>query len=96
MLKRLELSEPNSCLNKAHDEELIFVLREVDVAAPGTVRDWCSRRIKSGKNHPDDAQIVEALQWADRVEKIHENTQKFKEKFYRVGLDLKKIEEEMK
>lgn len=68
MLKRLEISDPNSCLNKAGDDELIFVIRDVDVAAPGTVRDWCSRRIKAGKNQPGDAQITEALQWADKVE----------------------------
>lgn len=68
MLKRLEISDPNSCFNKARMDERIFVIRDVDVAAPGTVRDWCSRRIKAGKNKVGDPQITEALQWADKVE----------------------------
>jgi hypothetical protein len=72
MIKSRELSDPNSCLNRAADDELIFVIRAHDVTAPGTVRDWIARRITAGKNTPHDGQIIEARDWADVVEKQHE------------------------
>ena len=68
MKKAEELSQPNSCLNRAAAGELIFVLLERDIAAPGTVRTWCELRCISGKNKWTDEQIMEALRWADRVE----------------------------
>jgi hypothetical protein len=68
MTKRQEIEDPNSCLNKGPDDELKFVIREVDITAPDTVRDWCQRRIAKGKNQPGDPQITEALDWANRVE----------------------------
>ena len=71
MQKRKELSDPNSCLNKAKDDELIFVLVEHDVTSPDTVRDWVARRLDKGKNKITDPQIIEALAWADKVEEIH-------------------------
>jgi P4 family phage/plasmid primase-like protien len=69
MTKRREIDDPNSCLNKGLDDELKFVVRGVDVAAPDTIRDWCRRRIEKGKNLSSDLQIQEALEWADLVEK---------------------------
>jgi hypothetical protein len=68
LLKREELSNIDSCLNRARQDERIFVLLERDIAAPGTVRDWCIRRIRAGKNHPEDAQIMEAWAWANQAE----------------------------
>lgn len=68
MTKRQEIDDPNSCLNRGPDDELKFVIREVDITAPDTVREWCRLRIEKGKNIASDAQITEALQWADRVE----------------------------
>ena len=68
MRKRDELADPRSCLNRAKDDEWLFVLLDRDEAAPDTVRDWVRRRIRLGKNQPDDAQMTEALQWADTVE----------------------------
>jgi hypothetical protein len=38
--KREVLADPNSCLNKAGDDEPIFVLRAKDIVAPATVRFW--------------------------------------------------------
>jgi hypothetical protein len=60
MLKRIELSNPKSCLNRAADDEMIFVLRGCDVTTPKTIRFWISERIKAGKNKPTDVQIIEA------------------------------------
>lgn len=68
MRKREELSNPNSCLNRAADDEMLFVLRGSDVAAPDTVRAWCRSRIEAGKNTKRDSQILEALAWAEAVE----------------------------
>jgi hypothetical protein len=68
MLKHYELSDPNSCFNRAADDELVFVLLERDVASPHAIREWGLERVLRGKNHPDDAQIVEALQLAEKME----------------------------
>jgi hypothetical protein len=68
MTKRQEIDDPNSCLNRGPDEELKFVIRDVDITAPATVREWCRLRCLYGKNTPKDPQITEALQWADRVQ----------------------------
>lgn len=40
MLKRDELADPNSCLNKAADNEPIFVLRAQDISSPVLVDLW--------------------------------------------------------
>ena len=68
MLKQNELSNPNSCLNKAKDDELIFVLLARDPAAPEAVRAWIKERIRLGKNKPGDAKLIEAAHWAATVE----------------------------
>ena len=67
MLKHLEVSLPDSCLNKAFDNEIIFVLLQRDRAAADTVRYWAKRRIELCLNSPDDPKIVEALLAADRM-----------------------------
>lgn len=68
MKKRDELACQSSCLNKAADDELVFVLLERDVASAATVRFWVNERIRLGKNTPADPQIREALAWADQAE----------------------------
>jgi hypothetical protein len=40
MYKSEELKNPNSCLNKATDDEPLFVLRANDELAPSIVRTW--------------------------------------------------------
>jgi putative hemolysin len=40
MLKRDELANPESCLNKAHDLEPLFVLRANDETAAANVAAW--------------------------------------------------------
>jgi hypothetical protein len=67
MLKRYELSEPNSCLNKAGENEMLFVLLARDRAAPKALRFWCNERIRLHLNDPGDEQIKEALACADAM-----------------------------
>lgn len=67
MKKREELSDSQSCLSKASDDEEIFVLLGRDPSACFAVISWCSDRIKRGINKPDDPKIVSALQWAAKV-----------------------------
>ncbi len=69
MRKLDELIDQSSCLNKAKMGELLFVLLERDVAAPATIRFWAEKRIRLGKNQPSDAQITEALELADKMER---------------------------
>lgn len=40
MIKRKELADASSCLNKAADEEPLFVLRAQDVTAPRVIEFW--------------------------------------------------------
>lgn len=68
MLKRDEMTDPNSCLSKARRDEMLFVLQERDLAAPVAIRAWIAERIRLGKNQPDDAQIAEAERCAKIME----------------------------
>lgn len=52
MLKRDEVNNPNSCLNKAADDEPVFVLRAGDELAADVVRDWAARAAAAGA--PED------------------------------------------
>lgn len=67
MRKRDELNHPRSCLNKAENDELLFVLLGRDIAAPAAVRAWIEERIRLGKNTREDAKIVEAEAWIESV-----------------------------
>lgn len=60
MIKHSELSNKESCLNRATAGEMIFVLLARDEAAPATIRFWIRERIRSGKNSLDDVQMQEA------------------------------------
>lgn len=68
MRKHLELSDPSSCMSKARDNEMTFVLLGRDKAAPVAIRSWVKERIRLGKNRMDDPQIVEALDCALTME----------------------------
>jgi len=70
MLKRLELTHPQSCLNRAEDDEYLFVLLARDETGPSTVRYWIEERIRIGKNKRGDAQIVEAELAAREMEEF--------------------------
>jgi hypothetical protein len=67
MRKREELSNPNSCTNRANDYEMMFVLLGRDAAAPATIMAWIDKRIKLGKNQIEDEQIQEAIKCANEM-----------------------------
>jgi hypothetical protein len=64
MKKCDEMREPKSCLNKAADDEPIFVLRAKDPRAAETVREWA--RTSIGIHEP--SKIDEALKIADTMD----------------------------
>ncbi len=68
MRKRDEMTDPGSCLNRARDDEWLFVLLGRDAAAGAAVSAWIDERIRLGKNTRTDPQIVEALAWVRTVE----------------------------
>lgn len=68
MIKRDELDYTESCLNKARDNERLFVLLARDAAAPVAIRAWVAERLRLGKNTADDPQIVEAMDCARLME----------------------------
>jgi hypothetical protein len=68
MIKRDEIEDAESCLNKAQDGERLFVLLARDPAAPVAIRAWIAERIRLGKNAPDDDQIREAYECAARMD----------------------------
>jgi hypothetical protein len=69
MRKQFELADQESCLNRAQNNEMLFVLRGHDCCAPETIREWCWKRILRGKNKLEDKQIQEALAAADIMER---------------------------
>jgi hypothetical protein len=69
MLRSQELSDPRSCFNRARPDEPLFVLLGRDKAAPAAIRAWALERIRIGKNEPEDPQIIDALDVADRMER---------------------------
>jgi hypothetical protein len=68
MIKRDEIEYSESCLNKARDDERLFVLLARDPAAPVAIRAWVAERLRLGKNAPGDEQIREAFECAARME----------------------------
>lgn len=67
MIKRKELSDPNSQLNKAAEDEPLFVLRAHDKVAPAMIRQWC-------RNSPDQPaeKREEAMKIADEMDTWHD------------------------
>ena len=68
MIKRDEIEDQKSCFNNAHEWERLFVLLARDPAAPVAIRAWIAERIRLGKNAPDDDQIREAHECANRMD----------------------------
>jgi hypothetical protein len=69
-----EIVQPDSCINKARNNEMVFVLIGRDAAAPEAIRAWVKARIKLKKNTKDDYQIKEALACAEIMEKERNGT----------------------
>lgn len=72
MTRREEITDINSCFNRANNDEMLFILMGRDIAAPGTVLSWVLERVRLGKNKMSDPQILEALAWADKITKQQE------------------------
>ena len=68
MRKKEEIADPNSCLNRAADDEILFVLRSKDATAPMVIRFWVEARIQMGLNRFDDPKLTEALVCANRMD----------------------------
>jgi hypothetical protein len=65
MIKREELTNPESCMSRARADEMTFVLLGRDTAAPVAIRAWVAERVRLGKNTLVDPQILEALECAE-------------------------------
>lgn len=68
VIKVEELSDPASCMSKARDNEMTFVLLARDEAAPYAIRAWVEERVRLNKNKYSDPQIKDAIACADRME----------------------------
>lgn len=68
MMRNDELSNPESCINRAKPNEMVFVLLGRDPAAPVAIRAWCAERIRVGKNVATDKQILDAMNAAYYME----------------------------
>jgi hypothetical protein len=80
MLKRDELTNPKSCLNKADEAEPLFVLRANDENAPAAVAAWARDYIvsKGGWGNMSDnqkAKYAEAMDIASsmRIWQMHQH-----------------------
>ncbi len=67
MVKKFEIADPKSCLNRAKEHERVFVLLERDESTPVAIQAWATDRIKRGKNKPMDPEILEALNLANAM-----------------------------
>lgn len=72
MIKSKELASPNSCLNKAADDEMMFVLRAKDPAAPAAILAWIAMRVILGLNKVDDPKLVEAADTGNEMARQRE------------------------
>jgi hypothetical protein len=74
MIKCDELSNPKSCINRAADDEPVFVLRAHDPCAPEIVREWAdayaTRKEENGgvMNDEQRAKYQEARALATQME----------------------------
>lgn len=73
MIKQNELRDPGSCLNRADDDEPIFVIRAKDAVGAATVRLWAT--VAKGIHEPEKIDYAHALarrmeSW--RMAQIHE------------------------
>lgn len=60
MIKHEEISNPDSCLNRAAEDEPVFVLKATDICAPYAILFWILSRITAGRNLEDDEQLKQA------------------------------------
>ncbi len=61
-MKRLdEINQPGSCLNKAQDDEPIFVIRAKDPVGASAVRQWAHEAERSGMHGDNKIAAARAL-----------------------------------
>lgn len=72
MKKMDEIATTNSCLNKAHNDEMIFVLRAKDPAAPIAIRAWIAERMRLGMDDFSGEKLNNAHQCAITMEEQRE------------------------
>ena len=60
MTKANEKVDENSCLNRAYDDEPLFILRAKDPLFCNLINIWIEARVKYGLNSPYDNKIQEA------------------------------------
>lgn len=66
MKKGDEIAQPNSCLNKAAEDEPVFVLRAKDPIAPAAVEEWARLAQATGRHEPEKIEEARALAQAMR------------------------------
>lgn len=52
MIKSQELADPTSCINKAAEDEPVFVLRASDITAPRVIEFWIDNAVAAGAKLP--------------------------------------------
>lgn len=67
MIKKDELSNPNSCLNRAQDDEPLFVLRANDPIAPHVVKAWADQYLQ-GKALGGGAQLNHVQKYREAMD----------------------------
>jgi hypothetical protein len=67
--KRENIDDPNSCWNKARDDEQVFILLGRDEQMAGTIRDWADRRIAAGVDTDSSPKILSARRLADDLDR---------------------------
>ena len=73
MTKKELLADPQSCWNKANDDEELFILRAVDKASPIAITTWAAIAEAHGCRHGKvlgalqvaDAMRLQAIKWPD-------------------------------
>ncbi len=61
MRKLQEIENPESCLNRAEDDEPLFVIRAKDKVSASAVRTWAEWAEMTGVHPPDQIQEARAI-----------------------------------
>lgn len=76
MRKQDEIADPNSCLNRAHDDEPLFVIRAKDELSATLVRQWAETAAMTNAHEPEKIQearmLAESMEnWRKENEDVH-------------------------
>ena len=74
MTRSENLSDPNSCFNKANNDEPIFVLRAKDLTSIQVIAYWIHLRIQSKMNTRLDTKMQNARELMAEMEKYARKT----------------------